>query len=96
MAVSYVEPASRPSDADRMTDIGSSAPGGWLGRFLSACVTSCHALASRAEFDELSQEQLEDIGVTRFARRERWLDGRETLLPMGFEYRQPPGSSRSG
>jgi MFS family permease len=51
--------------------------------------------AIRGEIDDLSERQLLEMGIGRVARRERWLDGSETRLPMDYiEYRiHPEGSS---
>lgn len=51
-------------------------------------------LAIRGENDDLSEGQLLELGICRVARRERWLDGCETLLPMDyFEYSLHPDVS---
>lgn len=89
MAVSSLESAAQRSDADRAVGNSPFALWDWLRAFVSACLI--HG-GRRLELDDLSEEQLEDIGVTRAARRERWLDGCESPLTMGFEYRQHSGS----
>lgn len=54
-------------------------------------------LAIRGEIDDLSEGQLLELGISRVARRERWLDGCETRFPMDyFEYRIDPDVSRGG
>lgn len=46
------------------------------------------------ENDDLSEGQLLELGICRVARRERWLDGCETMLPMDyFEYSLHPDVS---
>ncbi|MDK1373431.1 MULTISPECIES: hypothetical protein [unclassified Sinorhizobium] len=49
---------------------------------------------SAIPIDDLSEGQLRELGISRVARRMRWLDGCETQFLIDFEYRIDPDVSR--
>lgn len=62
---------------------------GWLGA-LASVRSEAAASGPGVALDELSEAQLQDIGIGRVARRARWLDGLEAPLPMQFDYHDRP------
>jgi hypothetical protein len=52
--------------------------------------------AGRTELDDLNEAQLLELGVSRVARRERWLDGGETPFFGESDYRIAANISREG
>ncbi|MBP1882491.1 hypothetical protein [Sinorhizobium mexicanum] len=60
---------------------------GRLGTLAARWKTWRGSLAVRAAIDDLSEGQLRELGISRVARRARWLDGCETEFPIDFEYR---------
>lgn len=70
----------------------NSGAGHWIRRSLSTMLEWFGAVFARSggmpatALDELSEAQLEDLGMTRIAHGARWLDCREPPRYMDFEY----------
>jgi len=71
----------------------------WLRGCLEALIARWAKLnngwATQAALDQMSEGQLEDIGMRRVSRDVRWLDGRDSLLRIDFEYRCTHGGDQT-
>lgn len=90
MTISHIQ--SKPGDTN-------VPPLSFIFASLRACWTWLRDNASTStELDDLSEAQLEDAGMTRFARRGVWLDCTEAHFTAAVTYRARPderlGSSR--
>ncbi|MBO9587176.1 hypothetical protein [Devosia sp.] len=65
---------------------------GWLRRLAGAAFSWCLV----SEIDEMSAEQLADIGMGHVDMRARWVDGTETRLVSERVHRQAPTDRAPG
>ncbi|WP_342394700.1 hypothetical protein [Sinorhizobium garamanticum] len=63
---------------------------GRLGTLATQWRTWRGSRATRGEIDDLSEGELRELGISRVAQRERWLDGRETQFATDYFYRIGP------
>ncbi len=94
--VPHIESAKGEFRARHRTSHRPSWLRGWLDALIARWTTSGNIRATHVALDEMSEGQLEDIGMRRVSRDVRWLDCRESLLRIDFEYRSTHGDQADG
>lgn len=94
MTIPYVESIARRPGAEHWTIHGLSKLRGWLGALIAEWGMWCDIRATQFTLDDMSEAQLEDIGMSRISRRARWVDCRESALGIDFEYRSALGDGQ--
>ncbi len=96
MTISCLETPEARHDDGRLTNRRSWGSRAWLSALISGWTRLNDVSAARLTLDNLSEGQLEDIGMRRIGRGVRWLDFRETPLCADFEYRDSHADRTDG